>query len=95
MGMIGTDPAEIVGQAIGPMHQYPDGFALFLGTMFAPIDDRDAPGQGFTHKLDDIVPVSSPKLGALIDRVGHSDKIPPWEFGSLALMRNLARRGLL
>jgi fumarylacetoacetate (FAA) hydrolase family protein len=95
MAMIGRDPAEIVGQAIGLTHQYPDGFVLFLGTMFAPIDDRDARGQGFTHKLGDIVTVSSPKLGALVNRVGHSDKIPPWEFGALALMRNLAQRGLL
>ena len=95
MAMIGRDPADIVGQAIGPTHQYPDGFVLFLGTMFAPIDDREAPGQGFTHKLGDIVIVSSPKLGALVNRVGHSDKIPPWEFGALALMRNLAQRGLL
>jgi fumarylacetoacetate (FAA) hydrolase family protein len=95
MAMIGRDPADIVGQAIGSAHQYPDGFVLFLGTMFAPIDDREAPGQGFTHKLGDIVTVTSPKLGALVNRVGHSDKIPPWEFGALALMRNLAQRGLL
>lgn len=95
MTMISRDPAEIVAQAIGPTHQYPDGFVLFLGTMFAPIDDRDAPGQGFTHKTGDIVTVSSPKLGALVNRVGRSDKIPPWEFGALALMRNLAGRGLL
>jgi fumarylacetoacetate (FAA) hydrolase family protein len=95
MTMISRDPAEIVAQAIGPTHQYPDGFVLFLGTMFAPIDDRGAPGQGFTHKTGDIVTVSSPKLGALVNRVGRSDKIPPWEFGALALMRNLAGRGLL
>jgi fumarylacetoacetate (FAA) hydrolase family protein len=63
--------------------------------MFAPIDDRGAPGQGFTHKTGDIVTVSSPKLGALVNRVGRSDKIPPWEFGALALMRNLAGRGPL
>ncbi len=95
LAMISRDPAEIVAQAIGPTHQYPDGFALFLGTMFAPIDDRDAPGEGFTHKLGDIVTVASPKLGALVNRVGRSDRIPPWEFGALALMRNLADRGLL
>jgi fumarylacetoacetate (FAA) hydrolase family protein len=95
MAMISRDPAEIVAQAIGPTHQYPDGFVLFLGTMFAPIDDRGAPGQGFTHKLGDIVTVSSPKLGALVNRVGRSDQIPPWEFGALALIRNLAGRGLL
>ena len=95
MGMIGRDPAELAAQAIGPMHQYPDGFALFLGTMFAPVEDRDVPGQGFTHKPGDMVTISSPKLGALVNRVGHSDQIPPWEFGALALMRNLAGRGLL
>ena len=95
MAMISRDPAGIVAQAIGPTHQYPDGFILFLGTMFAPIDDREAPGQGFTHKLGDIVTVSSAKLGALINRVGRSDQIPAWEFGALALMRNLAQRGLL
>jgi fumarylacetoacetate (FAA) hydrolase family protein len=95
LAMISRDPAEIVAQAIGPTHQYPDGFALFLGTMFAPIDDRDATGEGFTHKLGDIVTVASPKLGALVNRVGRSDQIPLWEFGALALMRNLADRGLL
>lgn len=93
--MISRDPADIAAQAIGPTHQYPDGLVLFLGTMFAPIEDRDVPGQGFTHKEGDIVTISSPKLGALINRVGRSDKIAPWEFGALALMRNLAKRGLL
>ena len=95
LAMISRDPAEIVAQAIGPTHQYPDGFVLFLGTMFAPVEDRDEPGQGFTHREGDIVTISSPKLGALINRVGRSDRIPPWEFGALALMRNLAGRGLL
>lgn len=95
MSQISRDPAELAAQAIGPTHQYPDGFVLFLGTMFAPIEDRDAPGQGFTHKLGDVVTISSPKLGALVNRVGYSDQIPPWEFGALALMRNLAGRGLL
>jgi fumarylacetoacetate (FAA) hydrolase family protein len=95
LAMISRDPAEIVAQAIGPTHQYPDGFVLFLGTMFAPVEDRDEPGQGFTHKEGDIVAISSPKLGALVNRIGRSDRIPPWEFGALALMRNLAGRGLL
>lgn len=95
IAMISRDPAEIVTQAIGPTHQYPDGFVLFLGTMFAPIEDRDEPGEGFTHKIGDIVTIASPKLGALINRVDRSDWIPPWEFGALALMRNLAGRGLL
>lgn len=95
MSQISRDPADLVAHAIGPTHQYPDGFVLFLGTMFAPIEDRDAPGQGFTHKQGDIVTIASPKLGALVNRIGYSDRIPPWEFGTLALMRNLARRGLL
>jgi fumarylacetoacetate (FAA) hydrolase family protein len=95
IAMISRDPSDIIGQAIGPTHQYPDGFVLFLGTMFAPVEDRDQPGQGFTHKEGDIVTISSPKLGALVNRVGYSDRIPPWEFGTVALMRSLALRGLL
>ena len=86
---------DLVGQAFNADHQYPDGLVLFLGTMFAPIQDRDVPGEGFTHKLGDIVTIRSKELGSLINRVNHCDKIAPWSFGSLALMRNLARRGLL
>jgi fumarylacetoacetate (FAA) hydrolase family protein len=100
ISQISRDPAELVAQAIGPQetgttHQYPDGFVLFLGTMFAPIEDRDEPGQGFTHKQGDIVTIASPTLGALVNRIGYSDRIPPWGFGALALMHNLAARGLL
>ncbi len=95
LSMISRDPADIVAQTIGASHQYPDGFVLYLGTMFAPVEDRDMPGQGFTHKEGDIVTIASPKLGALVNRVGRSDHIARWEFGALALMRNLAKRGLL
>ncbi|MBI1244353.1 MAG: fumarylacetoacetate hydrolase [Alphaproteobacteria bacterium] len=93
--MISRDPADIAGQAIGPYHQYPDGFVLFLGTMFAPVQDRDGDGQGFTHKVGDIVTISAPKLGALVNRMTTSDKAPPWTFGVSHLYRNLAARGLL
>jgi fumarylacetoacetate (FAA) hydrolase family protein len=95
MALIARDPLDIAAQTIGKNHQYPDGFALFLGTMFAPTKDRDTPGQGFTHKPGDIVRISSPKLGALENRVVHCDQARPWEFGLTALMRNLASRGLL
>jgi fumarylacetoacetate (FAA) hydrolase family protein len=95
LSMISRDPLELVAQAIGPIHQYPDGFVLFLGTMFAPTKDRHAPGQGFTHEVGDIVTVTTPKLGALVNRVLHSDRIAPWTFGAAALMRSLAGRGLL
>lgn len=95
MRMISRDPLELIGQTIGKHHQYPDGFALFLGTMFAPIQDRDAVGQGFTHKIGDRVRVSTPALGALENKVVHCDAAPPWTFGISALMRNLAIRGLL
>ena len=78
-------------QTIGPVHQYPDGFALFLGTMFAPVKDRDAPGQGFTHKRDDIVTIAAPKLGKLVNRMRNSDDCEPWTFGVGALMKNSAR----
>jgi fumarylacetoacetate (FAA) hydrolase family protein len=95
MAEISRDPEEIVGHAIGPHHQYPDGLMLFLGTMFAPTIDRFAPGKGFTHVLGDVVTVATPTLGTLVNRVNHTDKIAPWTFGSGALMRNLAQRGLL
>jgi fumarylacetoacetate (FAA) hydrolase family protein len=95
MALISRDPEDLVRQAAGPNHQYPDGFALYLGTMFAPVDDRGAPGLGFTHKVGDRVRVSSPKLGVLENLVTTSDKAPPWVFGLSALMRNLAHRGLL
>ena len=92
---ISRDPLDLVGQTIGATHQYPDGFLLFTGTMFAPVEDRDTPGQGFTHKIGDVVTIASEKLGALVNRVDHADRIAPWTFGTRALMENLARRGLL
>ena len=92
---ISRDPADIVKQTIGRHHQYPDGFVLFLGTMFAPVEDRDVKGQGFTHKPGDIVTVATPELGMLVNRMGFSHECPPWTFGVSHLMRNLARRGLL
>ena len=95
MGMISRDPLDLVGQAIGANHQYPDGFMLFLGTMFAPTKDRLGPGKGFTHVLGDIVTIATPRLGALVNRVNRSDRIAPWTFGARALAENLARRGLL
>jgi fumarylacetoacetate (FAA) hydrolase family protein len=95
MAMISRDPLDLVGHAIGPNHQYPDGLVLFLGTMFAPTKDRFGPGQGFTHAVGDIVTIATPKLGALVNRVNHTDRIAPWTFGVGALMGNLARRGLL
>ena len=95
MSEISRDPLDLAAQAIGPNHQYPDGLLLFTGTMFAPIEDRDVPGEGFTHKLGDRVTISSPDLGALVNRVGLSNGIPPWEFGIAALMQNLSARGLL
>lgn len=95
MALISRDPLDLVGQTIGKNHQYPDGFVLFMGTLFAPIDDRDAPGKGFTHKRGDIVTIASPRLGTLTNKVVGSHEAPPWTFGISDLMRNLARRGLL
>src|SRR3954470_13054473 len=92
---ISRDPTDLVEQTVGAVHQYPDGFALFLGTMFAPVKDRDAPGQGFTHKRDDIVTIAAPQLGKLTNRMRSSDECEPWTFGVAALMRNLAKRGIL
>ncbi|MDE0872024.1 MAG: fumarylacetoacetate hydrolase family protein [Flavobacteriales bacterium] len=95
MKHISRDPLELVQHCAGSHHQYPDGLMLFLGTMFSPIQDRDEPGQGFTHKVGDIVYIQTPLLGSLINRVNTCDQIPPWTFGTGALMRNLAQRGLL
>jgi fumarylacetoacetate (FAA) hydrolase family protein len=95
IGKISRDPTDLVAQTIGSVHQYPDGFALFLGTMFAPVKDRDAPGQGFTHKRDDIVTISAPQLGKLVNRMRISDECEPWTFGIGELMRNLAQRKVL
>ena len=95
IGKISRDPTDLVAQTIGRDHQYPDGFALFLGTMFAPVKDRDTPGQGFTHKRDDIVTISAPQLGQLVNRMRSSHDCEPWSFGVGALMKNLAQRKLL
>ena len=95
MSKISRDPADLVGQMIGPHHQYPDGAVLFLGTLFAPVEDRDAKGKGFTHKQGDVVSVSSPELGTLTNRMTRTDRAAPWTYGTSHLMRNLARRGLL
>ncbi|HEX2337089.1 MAG TPA: fumarylacetoacetate hydrolase family protein [Hyphomicrobiaceae bacterium] len=95
MREIARDPADLVKQMLGRHHQYPDGAVLFLGTMFAPIEDRGAKGHGFTHKLGDITTIAAPELGMLANRMTLSTEAPPWTFGTGALMRNLARRGLL
>lgn len=95
MSEISRDPADLVAQTIGAHHQYPDGFMLFCGTMFAPTQDRDAPGQGFTHHVGDRVDITENTLGTLRNTVRLSDDCPAWTFGTVALMRNLAQRGLL
>ncbi|MBV7543294.1 fumarylacetoacetate hydrolase family protein [Acidovorax sp. sic0104] len=94
MASISRDPADLVAQTLAA-HQYPDGFMLFLGTLFAPIEDRDQPGGGFTHKLGDVVTIQSAWLGALHNTVTHSETAPPWRFGLRAFISNLAARGLL
>lgn len=95
MSAISRDPQIIVDQTVGRHHQYPDGFVLFLGTMFAPVVDREEKGKGFTHKVGDVVRIQSPELGTLMNRVNHSEAIAPWTFGLAAFMHNLSRRGLL
>lgn len=94
MNQISRDPLELVRQTLSE-HQYPDGFTLFLGTLFAPVQDRDEPGRGFTHKVGDVVAISTPRLGKLVNPVVTSKDAAPWTFGLTALMANLAERGLL
>ena len=95
MAEISRDITDLAGQALGPSNQFPDGLLLFTGTMFAPTEDRDAPGRGFTHHLGDVGTIASEALGGLTNRVNHTDRIAPWTQGTAWLMRNLARRGLL
>ncbi len=95
MTQISRDPEDIVAQTLGRHHQYPDGMMLFLGTLFAPVQDRDQPGQGFTHHVGDRVTIAEARLGALVNTVRLSTECPEWRFGAAALMRNLAGRGLL
>jgi fumarylacetoacetate (FAA) hydrolase family protein len=95
MSEISRDILDLVSQAINRNHQYPDGFALYLGTMFAPTQDRAEPGSGFTHKIGDQVEISSKYLGRLVNNVTHSNLAPTWDVGITALYRNLAARGLL
>ncbi|HKH09291.1 MAG TPA: fumarylacetoacetate hydrolase family protein [Agromyces sp.] len=95
LARISRDPADLVAQDVGPHHQYPDGFVLYLGTMFAPVDDRDVPGRGFTHHDGDLVSIAEPRLGALVNRVRSTEDAEPWTFGIDALYRSLTARGLL
>jgi fumarylacetoacetate (FAA) hydrolase family protein len=95
IAMISRDPDDLVAQMVNEHHRFPDGAVLFLGTMFAPVEDRDAPGKGFTHKTGDIVTIAAPKLGRLVNRMMPTDRCEAWRFGIGALMRNLAGRGLL
>jgi len=95
LARISRDPADLVGQVVGEHHRYPDGFVLYLGTMFAPVDDRDVPGRGFTHHDGDLVRIAEPRLGALVNRVRSTADAEPWTFGIDALFRSLAARGLL
>ena len=95
MSQISRDPLDLVRQTCGDHHQYPDGFCLYLGTLFAPVQDRRAPGAGFTHEIGDEVRINEPRLGSLFNRVRLSPDCPAWTFGTTALMRNLAARGLI
>jgi fumarylacetoacetate (FAA) hydrolase family protein len=90
---ISRDPLDLVAQAVNRNHQYPDGLVLFLGTAFAPTQDRGEAGRGFTHRVNDVVTVASGTLGALSNRVNYCDRIAPWTFGITELMSNLAARG--
>lgn len=92
MQEISRDPLDLVGQTCGSHHQYPDGFMLFLGTMFSPIQDRDGPGQGFTHHMGDRVTIATPGLGKLVNTVDRCDQLPPWTFGIRALYQHLLRQ---
>lgn len=95
MAEISRTPEALVAATIGDHHQYPDGLVLYLGTMFAPVKDRDGAGKGFTHKIGDVVSISTPSLGTLSNRVNLSTKCPPWTYGASHLLRDLCRASLI
>jgi fumarylacetoacetate (FAA) hydrolase family protein len=95
MAEISRSPESLVASAHGRHHQYPDGFVLYCGTMFAPVKDRGGAGKGFTHKSGDIVSVSTPSLGTLTNRVRLSTECPEWTYGTSHLMRDLAKAGMI
>jgi fumarylacetoacetate (FAA) hydrolase family protein len=95
MSQISRSPESLVESAIGRHHQYPDGFVLYCGTMFAPVKDRGGAGKGFTHKPNDIVSISTPVLGTLSNRVKLATECPPWTYGASHLLRDLAKAELL
>jgi fumarylacetoacetate (FAA) hydrolase family protein len=94
VGEISRNLSDLASQAVA-FHQYPDGLILFIGTMFTPLEDRDAPGAGFTHKRGDVVTIVAPEIGMLRNEVVTCGEAEPWTFGAGALMTNLAHRGLL
>jgi fumarylacetoacetate (FAA) hydrolase family protein len=95
MKEISRDPADLVAQTLGDHHQYPDGMMLYLGSMFAPVQDRGKAGSGFTHVIGDEVAIHAPELGTLKNHVHLSTECPKWTFGATSLMRNLAARTLI
>lgn len=92
MAKISRDPSELILQAAGPYHQYPDGFMLFLGTPFSPHQDRRENGMGFTHEVDDVVSISSDRLGMLVNRIDRCDRVAPWTFGIKDLLHSMTAR---
>lgn len=95
MKEISRDPTDLVSQTLGRHHQYPDGLVLSLGTLFAPTQDRDLPGEGFTHKVGDVVTIASRRLGSLTNTVRLSTEFAEWSFGIASFMRNLSARNLI
>lgn len=95
MNEISRSPENLVAQVVGENHQYPDGLVLFLGTMFAPTENRDANTKGFTHKIGDEVTIATEKLGRLINWVNTCDKLPRWDFGIHSFIEFLIRRRLV
>ena len=82
---------ELIGATWGVHHQYPDGFALYTGTLFAPTQDRGEPGSGFTHHSGDRVIISSAHMGTLENTTAPTESLAPWNFGIRDLMRYLSR----
>jgi fumarylacetoacetate (FAA) hydrolase family protein len=95
MREISRDVVALAEYTVGNAHQYPDGIVLYTGTLFSPTHDRGGAGMGFTHHLRDVVRISSPKLGTLVNRVNHSEKTQRWEYGLRSFIANLRDRGVI
>ena len=94
VGALSRTFERLVEATLGDHHQYPDGCVILTGTLFAPTQDRDVPGDGFTHRHGDVVTIANPRLGRLVSTVGPTEQLTPWTYGVRQLVADLSAAGL-